>query len=130
MITRIDHIELIVRDVDEFVRLFEAMGFEVVRRTEHHGDSAEVKLPGPGQPIFELHQVSGEENPGINHIAFQTDDLQAAYTRLRETGVTFDREPWLVPQTGRMIANFRDPDGWRLQLVDAARQDPAGGQGN
>ncbi|MBI3980200.1 MAG: VOC family protein [Chloroflexi bacterium] len=124
MIRRIDHIELIVRNVDEFVRLFELMGFEVVLRTEHHGGSAEVKLPGPDQPVFEIHQVEGEENPGINHIAFRVDDVQAAYAQLANAGVRFDRAPGLVPQTGRVIANFRDPDGWRLQLVDARRESP------
>lgn len=125
MITRIDHIELIVRDVDEFVRFFELIGFEVLRRTQHHGDSAEVKLPGPEQTIFEIHRVAGEENPGVNHIAFQVADVQAAYAHLAGQGLEFDKEPWRVPQTGRMIANFRDPDGWRLQLVDARREDPS-----
>ncbi len=64
MIRGIDHIELIVRDVDEFVRFFEAMGFEVILRTEHHGGSAELKLPGEGQPVFEIHSVGGEEAIG------------------------------------------------------------------
>lgn len=121
MITGVDHIELVVRDVEQFVALFEKMGFEVILRTPHHGGSAEVKLPGDGQTIFELHTVEGEENPGMNHIAFVCDDLQATYEALSKQGVAFARPPHLVPATGRVIANFRDPDGWRLQLVDARR---------
>ena len=42
----IDHIELIVRDVDEFVEFYQKLGFEVLMRTSHHGGSAELKLPG------------------------------------------------------------------------------------
>jgi hypothetical protein len=30
-----------------------------------------------------------------------------------------------VPATGRTTVNFRDPDGWRLQLVDSDRKAPA-----
>ena len=29
-----------------------------------------------------------------------------------------------VRATGRTVLNLRDPDGWRLQLVDAARRAP------
>lgn len=30
----------------------------------------------------------------------------------------------IVRDTGRTTVNFRDPDGWRLQLVDAERKAP------
>ena len=79
MIRGIDHIELIVRDVDEFVAFFQQLGFKLLTRTSHHGASAELQLPGPNQPTFEIHQVSGEENIGINHIAFKVDNAQETY---------------------------------------------------
>jgi glyoxylase I family protein len=118
MIRGIDHIELVVRDVDQFVAFFQRLGFELVRRTDHHGVSAELRLPGPGQPIFEIHQVQGEENPGLNHIAFACDDVAAAHQALSGGGIAFESGPTLVPASGRTVANFRDPDGWRLQLTD------------
>ncbi|MCH8186434.1 MAG: VOC family protein [Chloroflexi bacterium] len=126
MIRGIDHIELIVRDVDEFVRFFEAMGFEVILRTEHHGGSAELKLPGEGQPVFEIHSVGGEEAIGVNHIAFKVDSASESYAELTAKGVKFAAEPHLVAASGRTIVNFRDPDGWRLQLVDSQRRTPEG----
>ena len=76
MLTAIDHIEIIVRDLDAYVEYLQKMGFELITRTSHHGDSAELKLPGEGQTIFELHQVGGEEVIGINHIAFRTDNVR------------------------------------------------------
>ena len=42
MIRGIDHIELIVRDVEEFVSFFQKLGFELIQRTKHHGDAAEA----------------------------------------------------------------------------------------
>jgi glyoxylase I family protein len=124
MIRGIDHIELVVRDVDEFITFFQKMGFQLLTRTSHHGASAELQLPGPNQPIFEIHQVSGEENIGVNHIAFTVDNAQEAYEELRGQGMSSMQTPNFVQSTGRTTVNFRDPDGWRLQLVDAVRKAP------
>lgn len=124
MLTAIDHIEIIVRDLDAYVDYLRKLGFELITRTSHHGDSAELKLPGDNQPIFELHQVGGEEVIGINHIAFRTDSVDAAYDRLLENGIKIEEPPHDVPSTGRTNINLRDPDGWRVQIVDAKRRKP------
>jgi glyoxylase I family protein len=124
MLTTIDHIEIIVRDLDAHVDYLRKLGFELITRTSHHGDSAELKLPGDNQPIFELHQVGGEEVIGINHIAFRTDSVDAAYDRLLENGIKIEAPPHDVPSTGRTNINLRDPDGWRVQIVDAKRREP------
>lgn len=124
MVKRIDHIELVVRDVNEFVAFFQKLGFKLLSRTPHHGGSAELQLPGDNQPIFEIHTVEGEENIGINHIAFLVDDVEKEYADLSAQGIKFERAPHFIKATGRLIANFRDPDGWRLQLVDAKRLEP------
>jgi catechol 2,3-dioxygenase-like lactoylglutathione lyase family enzyme len=124
MIRGIDHIELIVRDVEAHIAFFEKMGFRVLTRTSHHGSSAELQLPGENQPIFEIHQVMREENPGVNHIAFKCDNAQETYDDLLAKGVTTMREPNYVKATGRLTVNLRDPDGWRLQLVDSDRKAP------
>lgn len=124
MITGIDHIELIVRDVKAHVEFFQKMGFELVTWTDHHGGSAELKLPGENQPIFEIHALLTEENPGINHISFKCEDIDATHKTLTERGISFYEPPQPSPSTGRRNALFRDPDGWRLQLSDAARGEP------
>ena len=124
MLRGIDHIELIVRDVEEFVAFFQKLGFELLTRTSHHGESAELQLPGPNQPIFEIHQVGGEENIGVNHIAFRVDNAEATYAEFQRQGILSARPPNYVRATGRTTINLRDPDGWRLQMVDADRQAP------
>ena len=124
MILSVDHIELIARDVDEFVDFYQKLGFKVLMRTSHHGESAELQLPDPNQPVFEIHSVSGEEAIGINHIAFKVDGARAAYEDVTSKGIVPERGPHLVKSTGRTNVNLRDPDGWRLQLVDADRAAP------
>ena len=46
------------------------------------------------------------------------------HRQLPDGGVRFESAPHLIRQTGRLIANFRDPDGWRMQLVDSNRVEP------
>jgi glyoxylase I family protein len=125
VIKRIDHIEIVVRDAASYIAYMETLGFEVITRTSHHGGSAELKLPGDNQPIFEIHQVEGEENPGVNHIAFAVDDANSAYEHLKASGIANANPPNYVQSTGRLTVNLRDPDGFRMQLVDANRKDPA-----
>ncbi|MBT3372272.1 MAG: VOC family protein [Rhodospirillaceae bacterium] len=121
MIKGIDHIELIVRDLDEYVSFLKTLGFETVRETPHHGGSVEMKPPGEGQPVFEIHQVIGEEVIGVNHIAFKVDDVNAAHAALKDYPGMVSSAPGHVKDTGRTNLNLRDPDGWRLQLVQNAK---------
>ena len=124
MIDRIDHIELVVRDVKKHVAFFEILGFKLLAWTDHHGSSAELQLPGPNQPIIEIHEVLTEENPGINHIAFRCDDVEKTYEELQKKGIVFHKEPHKVPHTGRTNILLRDPDGFRLQITDKTRREP------
>lgn len=127
MITQIDHIEIIVRDAKEFVEFYQKLGFKLLTWTDHHGGSAELQLPGPNQPIIEVHSVLDEENIGVNHIAFRCDDVVETYKELSEKGIKFNSEPYRNRHTGRANVRLRDPDGWRLQLCDAKRKDPETG---
>ncbi|WP_311172144.1 VOC family protein [Halobellus ordinarius] len=117
MIGEIDHIEIEVSDASEMAEFLEKLGYEQHRQTEHHGESYEY-VPGDGEgPLFEIHTVSGEETPGINHIAFAVDDIEEESERLEEADVDSIVGPYDVDKTGRTITNFRDPDGNRFQIV-------------
>jgi len=125
MIQNIDHIEILVLDLESHVRFFEALGFRVLARTEHHTESVELHVPGTDYPVIELHRLEGQEVPGINHIAFRCDDVRRTYDELTARGVRFEDRPEdfgppaYVPETRRWVANLRAPDGMRLQLTEA-----------
>jgi glyoxylase I family protein len=117
VIGEIDHIEIEVSDADEMANFLEKLGYEQHRQTEHHGESYEyVPADGDG-PLFEIHTVDGEEVPGINHIAFSVDDIDAVTEELADADVDSIVGPYDVDKTGRTITNFRDPDGRRFQVV-------------
>ena len=74
MIRGVDHIELIVRNLDEYIGFLETLGFELLTRTTHHGDSVEMGIPGQAFPIFELHQVTDEEVIGSRRSVVSDSD--------------------------------------------------------
>jgi len=123
LLTRLDHIEFIVRDVKEFIEFYKMFGFEIVRQTEHHHGSAELKLPGENQPIIEVHGVEGDENPGVNHVAFATNDIDAVAKLLDEKRIEH-RGPFYFEKTGRMLLNFRHPGGYRAQVTSEQKANP------
>jgi catechol 2,3-dioxygenase-like lactoylglutathione lyase family enzyme len=123
VIGKIDHIEIEVSDADEMAAFMEKLGYERLRETEHHGTSYEY-VPADGEgPLFEIHTVSGEEVPGINHIAFGVDDIESVTEQLEAEDVDSIVGPYDVDKTGRTITNFRDPDGNRFQVVSDDEND-------
>ena len=122
MLLGIDHIEITVRDVKETIGFYEKLGFDVILRSSHHGGSSELKLPGDDQPVVEIYEVSCEAHVGVNQIAFKVDSAQGTHQEITSRGIAPEREPHFIESTGRTNINLRDPDGWRLQLVDADRK--------
>jgi len=118
MVGKIDHIEIEASDAEEMADFLKKLGYEEVRRTEHHGESFELEPTDSDGPLFEIHTVDGEEVPGINHIAYAHDDLDELAEELGDQGVDSIVGPYDVEETGRTILNFRDPDGRRFQAVD------------
>lgn len=115
-----DHFQFIVKDVEESVKYFKKMGFTLVRRTEHHKGSAEFQI-GPNGPIMEIHASEANENPGHDHFAVMVDDLEAAIEELREKGIEVE-DPRVVAVTGRTLANLRDADGFRWQIISPKKE--------
>jgi len=117
-VTALDHIQFIVRDLDESIAFFEKLGFKLENRTSHHGGSAELRI-FPGGTVLEIHKYHGSEHPGEDHFAIATDDLEAAIKELRGKGIEIE-DPALMEATGRYVSNFRDPSGFRWQLLGPA----------
>jgi lactoylglutathione lyase len=55
---------------------------------------------------------------GYGHIALAVDDLEETLGRLKEQGIEAEREPYRVREGGSLICFVRDPDGYRIELID------------
>ncbi len=65
---------------------------------------------------------------GSIHIAFEVDDIDEIYNRLRGKGVEFNAEPYTFTEddgaeavVGATFAYLKDPDGIQLEIFEAAK---------
>ena len=56
--------------------------------------------------------------PGYEHIALTVDDLDATLAALEEKGIEPERPPYTVREGGSRICFVRDPDGYRVELIE------------
>ena len=59
-----------------------------------------------------------ELGTGYGHIAVGVDDLDGTLTQLKEHGIEPEREPYRVREGGSRICFVRDPDGYRIELIE------------
>jgi lactoylglutathione lyase len=112
-----------ITDIDRSVAFYSALGFEERRRLPIRDEATNVfmGLPGDGDRL-ELtynHGVDSYElGTGYGHIALTVDDLEETLARLREQGIEPEREPYRVREGGSLLCFVRDPDGYRIELID------------
>ena len=112
-----------IGDIDRSVAFYEKLGFEEVGRMPVRDEAINVfmGLPGDGARL-ELtynHGVDAYElGTGYNHIAVTVDDIHATLGRLAEQGIEPEKPPYSVREGGSLIAFVRDPDGYRIELIE------------
>jgi len=114
-----------VTDPEKSVAFYEALGFEVVGRMPI-GDEAEnifMNIPGDGDsPKLELTHNFGvieyEIGTGYGHIAITVDDLDSNLQRLAAEGIEPEKPPYSVREGGSRLCFVRDPDGYRVELIE------------
>jgi len=112
-----------IGDIDRSVSFYEALGFEEVGRMAIRDEAINVfmGLPGDG-PRLELtynHGVdSYEMGTGYNHIAVTIDDMDATLERLAGEGIEPEKPPYSVRDGGSLLCFVRDPDGYRIELIE------------
>jgi len=114
-----------IGDIDRSVAFYQALGFEEVGRLPIRDEAINVfmGLPGDG-PRLELTYNFGvdsyELGTGYNHIAVSAADLDATLDRLREQGIEAEKPPYKVSENGPRLCFVRDPDGYRIELIERA----------
>jgi lactoylglutathione lyase len=112
-----------IGEIDRSVDFYKALGFEEVGRMPIRDEAINVfmGLPGDGARL-ELtynHGVDSYElGTGYNHIAVTTDDLDAKLANLAEQGIEPEKPPYSVREGGNRICFVRDPDGYRIELIE------------
>jgi methylmalonyl-CoA/ethylmalonyl-CoA epimerase len=105
MFGRIDHIGVAVADLEAAIALHtEVYGLELVHRETVAEQGVEAVLLDVGENHVELLSPLGEDSPvgrflakrgpGLHHVAYQVEDIEATLRALREQGLRLiDSEP-------------------------------------
>jgi lactoylglutathione lyase len=117
-----------ILEIDRSVAFYEALGFAEVARMPIRDEAINVfmNMPGDGDsPRLELTYNIGHEEPyeigtGYGHIAIAAEDLDDTLARLAEQGIEPERAPYTVREGGSRICFVRDPDGYRVEIIERA----------
>jgi lactoylglutathione lyase len=117
-----------ILDIDRSVAFYEALGFAEVARLPIRDEAINVfmNMPGDGDmPRLELTYNVGRTEPyeigtGYGHIAITADDLDGTLARLAEQGIEPERPPYSVREGGSRLCFVRDPDGYRVEIIEQA----------
>ena len=112
-----------IGDIDRSVAFYKALGFEEVGRMPIRDEAINVfmGLPDDGARL-ELtynHGVDSYElGTGYNHIAITVEDLDDVLPKLAEKGIEPEKPPYTVREGGSRLCFVRDPDGYRIELIE------------
>jgi lactoylglutathione lyase len=112
-----------IGDIDRSVAFYEALGFEEVGRLPIRDEAINVfmGLPGDGARLeltYNFGVDSYDLGTGYNHIAITADDLDATLERLAQQGIEPEKPPYTVREGGSRLCFVRDPDGYRIELIE------------
>ena len=133
MFGRIDHIGVLVGDLDEAVALYsERLGMPVVHRETVAEQGVEavlldvgvnhVELLRPLSPDTAVGKYLERNGPGMHHVAYATDDIESAMDSVRAAGLRLIDESPRAGIRGSSVAFLhpKSTGGVLTELVQAA----------
>jgi lactoylglutathione lyase len=128
---RLLHTMLRVFDLDTSIKFYtDLLGMRLLRRNDYEGGRFTLAFVGYGDEsaaaVLELTHNWDQAEPyvigsGFGHIAIGVPDIYAACDRLRAAGAKITREPGPMKHGSTVIAFVEDPDGYKVELIEARR---------
>ncbi len=121
------HTMVRITDPDKSRAFYEALGFsfgremDIVRNGEKEATNYFFGLDGQDDVLELTFNHDGrtyDVGTGYGHIAIGVDDLAATLDALGGQGITAEKEPYRVREGGSLLCFVRDPDGYRIELID------------
>jgi lactoylglutathione lyase len=114
-----------ITDRERSVAFYEALGFEKRRELPIRDEAVNIfmGLPGDGDRLeltYNFGVDSYELGTAYGHIALSVDDLDGTLEQLAGQGIEPERPPYTVREGGSRLCFVRDPDGYRVELIERA----------
>ena len=132
MTVRLEHANLVVRDLDETLRFLRTAlpGYRIRhegrvdgRRWVHFGDDDGYLALSEATRAAAEAWVPYTGRPGLNHLGFEVDDAEAVRARLRAAGYEDSTFPNAHPHRKRVYFHDREGNDW--EFVEYRSADPA-----
>jgi lactoylglutathione lyase len=113
-----------ITDPERSIAFYEALGLERRRELPIRDEAVNYFLGVPGEPQPELELThnfgvdSYELGTGYGHVALTVEDLDGTLERLAAQGIEPERPPYQVREGGSRLCFVRDPDGYRVELIE------------
>ena len=113
-----------ITDPKRSIAFYEALGFEKRSELPIRDEAVNYFLGIPGQdgPELELTYNFGvdsyELGTAYGHVAVTVEDMNEALGTLAAKGIEPEKPPYRVREGGSLIAFVRDPDGYRVELIE------------
>jgi len=126
-VARFLHTMVRITDPDKSRAFYEALGFRFERDMDIVRDGAKEATNyffgiDDQDAVLELtfnHDGRTYDlGTGYGHIAVGVDDLAQTLQELAAQGIDPEREPYRVREGGSLLCFVRDPDGYRIELID------------
>ncbi|HLX32804.1 MAG TPA: VOC family protein [Gaiellaceae bacterium] len=121
------HTMVRITDPERSRAFYEALGFrferdmDIVRDGQLEATNYFFGIGGQDSVLELTFNHDGrtyELGTGYGHIAVGVDDLAGALSELAAQGIEPEREPYRVREGGSLICFVRDPDDYRIELID------------
>jgi lactoylglutathione lyase len=127
MTSRYLHTMLRVTDPEQSRAFYEALGMEfrrespIVRNGELEATLYFLGFPGQEEELeltFNHDGSTYDLGTAYGHVAIGVDDLDATLASLAEQGIEPEKPPYQVREGGSWLCFVRDPDGYRIELIE------------
>jgi lactoylglutathione lyase len=127
LMARYLHTMVRITDPERSRGFYEALGMEfrrdldIVREGELEATNYFFGFPGQEEELELTLNHDGrsyEMGTAYGHIAIGVDDLDETLARLKEQGIEPEREPYRVREGGSRLTFVRDPDSYRVELIE------------
>jgi methylmalonyl-CoA/ethylmalonyl-CoA epimerase len=136
-VKRIDHVAIVVDDIDRALAFWrDGLGLEVSHVEDvpgqqsvvaflptEHGD---IELVKPTDAESGVARFLEKRGPGVHHVCFQVDDIEASLGALQTKGIRLINADPIIGTAGKRIA-FIHPEsthGVLVELYEVTQQEP------
>ncbi|HEY1886894.1 MAG TPA: VOC family protein [Roseiarcus sp.] len=125
-VERVDHIGILVRDLDRALQFYRLLGFNLSHRAEgddvaivRNESGVELNLifnANAGEPNTNVLMDAPGKYPGYTHMALRVASIAATIAALNATNIAITQGPVSFGESGQVSVFVRDPDRNVIEL--------------